>query len=343
MINKLKTYSQKDIATQLKTIGLSDRVVGIHSQLSSMGSIEQTEVSKSEAAKGMKPFAKTVINALIDALGSRGTFFVPTHTVNTMSHYGLGRSKAENGTIIDDGYYRAESTPSTLGSFTQSVLADNCSLRSLHPTHSIAAIGAEAAYLVNGHDHTAQPVGIMNAFSKLIGLDGIVMFIGPVLGSSTTFHAYETLMLPALADYLPGVAAAEIKGIKRLIPQTWVPHFHRDFYSEGKRATRAWKKLKEAGLLHSTQLGDGTAYWFEAKKTARFFANEVFPTEPDILFCNSPEKCNTFYDCATTIGWLKELYATGNKWSKEKVIEGMDKNFLQLLKDGQQRVLTIKI
>jgi hypothetical protein len=255
-----------------------------------------------------------------------------------MSHYGLGRSKVENGVILDDGYYRAESTPSTVGSFTQSVLADNRTLRSLHPTHSIAAIGHEAAYLVKGHDHTAQPVGIMNAFTKLIGLDGIVMFIGPVLGSNTTFHAYETLMLPALSEYLIGVAAAEIGGVKRLVAQTWVPHFHRDFYSEGKRLTRAWKRLKDAGLLHEMQLGDGTVYWYEAKKTARFFAEEVFPFEPDILFCDSPEKCNNLYDCATTIGWLKELYATSNGWSKEKIIKGMDSQFLQLLKDGSQRV-----
>ncbi|MBL8028237.1 MAG: AAC(3) family N-acetyltransferase [Fibrobacteres bacterium] len=334
----MNQHTTQELAAQFSAAGIHGKTVGIHSQLSAIGEIVSTPVSSTESAKGMKPFAKTVIEALLIALGDKGTFFVPTHTVNTMSHFGLGRTKIDGSTVIDDGYFRAETTTSSVGSFTQSVLADSRAIRSIHPTHSTAAIGPEAKYLTYGHDHTVQPVGIQNAFTKLIGLDGLVMFIGPVLGSNTSFHAYETLMLPALSDYLPGVAATVIDGVKRLVTQTWVPHFHRDFYMESKRPTRAWNKIREANLLHSAPLGSGTLYWYEAKKIANFFANEVFPKEPDILFCDSTDKCNTLHDCLTINSWLKELYSDGDKWSASKITAGMDRKFLSLLKPGRQRI-----
>jgi aminoglycoside 3-N-acetyltransferase len=334
----MQQYTADVLAEDLGKISIAGKVAGVHSRLSSIGPIAPSPLSDAEEKKGMKPFAKTVINAFLLALGEKGTLFVPTHSNNTAAAVRSTNIKVENGKIIDDGYYQPHISPSNVGLFTQSILYDDRSLRSLHPTHSTAAIGPEAEYLVKDHAPHTQPVGIENAFAKAIGLDGIIMFIGDVLKANTTFHAYETLLLPDLAPYFPGAAAVKDQGLKRLIRLTWCPHLHRDFYAEGKRQTRSFTGMREAGLLHQAKLGNANLYYFYAKETARFFAETVFPEEPDILFCSKPAP-SEICDCAYSVAVMKKFYADENgKWDSEKIKQGMSKPFLGLCEPGIQRI-----
>lgn len=324
--------SKNDIIKTLQNIGIKNRVVGVHSKLSAIGEIEPTKVTNSELQKGARTFAKTVVNAFLEALGSNGTLFVPTHTVNGFSHLGPLKAKKEDNRTIDDGYYRPESTPTHNGSFSQTVLSNNKSVRSLNPTHSVAAIGKKALYLTKGHSHTSQPAGIESPFAKVVEQDGLIMFIGPVLNSNTSFHVYETLLLPDMAKYFPAVAATVINGKRRLVTQNWVPLFHRDFYAEGKRETRSWRKIREAKLLHSTNLGENSIFWYEAKKVAHLFATEIIPAEPDIFYCNSAQTCPPLGECALSIEWLKEEYQRRGRWNEGKIIQNRNRQFLKYIK-----------
>ncbi len=199
--------SMKELVEELSACGIQGRTVGIHSNLISIGLIADTPVSASEEKRGLNPIAKTVINAFLEAIGPQGTIFVPTHSCNFIGNYAPSNLKVDlerdaegkviKRTLVDDGYYNREKTPSLVGSFTQSIIYDDRAIRSEHPSHSIAAIGKEAEYLVRGHGPFSQPVGIHNAFTKVIGLDGIIFFIGETLKSNTSFHSYETLIFPA--------------------------------------------------------------------------------------------------------------------------------------------------
>lgn len=341
--------TSRDIASELKALGLEGRTLGVHSNLISIGLIEPSPVSPEEEARGLSPIAKTVIDGFVDGVGPQGTFFVPTHSTNFIGNYmpchrRVDSVKDEAGnvlssTLADDGYYRRDKSPSLVGALTQAILADPRVIRSAHPSHSIAAIGREAEYLVRGHTPFSQPVGIQNGFSKTVGLDGVIFFVGDTLASNTTFHAYETLLLPALADFFAGTVAVEIDNINRLIPNTWVPNLHRDFYAEKKRRTRAINAMRASGLMREGKLGRGPAFWFEAKAMAKYFAEKVFPSEPDILFCARAEDCVMGWDCGNTIRYMKTLYARKDgSWDAEKVRREYDKTFLEMLKPGVVRV-----
>src|SRR3989339_903161 len=152
----------KDIADNLRQFGVEGRVVGVHSNLISIGLVEPSPVTPEEEAGGLSPIAKTVINGFMDAVGPKGTFFVPTHSCNFIGNYMPSNRKVEvkkddagnvlSVTLVDDGYYRKGKSPSLVGALTEAVLTDKRAIRSEHPTHSIAAIGHDADYLVNGHD-----------------------------------------------------------------------------------------------------------------------------------------------------------------------------------------------
>jgi aminoglycoside 3-N-acetyltransferase len=341
--------TSRDIAEDLRNLGVEGKVIGVHSNISSIGLISPSPVSESEKERGLSPIAKTVINAFVDAVGPEGTFFVPTHSLNFIGNYSpdnfkVDVEKDEAGNVVkkimvDDGYYRKETSESLVGAITQAVILDDRSFRSDHPTHSIAAIGKEAEYLVCGHTPFAQPVGIHNGFAKVAGLDGIILFIGDTVKSNTSFHAYETLAFPKLGEYFVGAAAADYQGLKRLFAQTWTPNLHRDFYAENKRPTRAITCIRESGLLKKGKVGRGGADWFNAKEMANYFVKEVLPKEPDILFCSKKEDCAINYDCRNSIDILKSLYGRqDNGWDEEKIKEDMDRQFLQLLEPGEQRV-----
>ena len=339
----------QELAEDIRRTGVEGRVAGVHSNLMSLGLIEPTPVSAEEEAAGLSPIAKTVINAFLAAVGREGTFFVPTHSCNFIGNYAPSNRKVEvkkdeNGnvrstTLVDDGYYDPAKSPSLVGALTQALLADRRARRSGHPTHSIAAIGKETEYLIRGHDARAQPVGIHNAFTKTVGLDGVILFIGDTVESNTTFHAYETVMLPALAEYFSGTAAVEMDGVKRLINMTWVPNLHRDFYAGKKRRTRAIEAMRASGLLKEGRIGRGGACWFEAKPMARYFAEQVFPREPDILFCARKEDCSLGYECGHVIRIMKSLYAgPDGKWDAAKITGGYDRTYAAMLKPGVVRV-----
>ena len=72
-------------------------------------------------------------------------------------------------------------------------------IRSLHPTHSVAAIGPDAEELTSDHTFSVSPCDEKSPFGKLAQLEnGYVLLVGVGYDSVTTFHHVEEL---AAADY----------------------------------------------------------------------------------------------------------------------------------------------
>ncbi len=319
-----------ELAADMEELGLKGKVVGVHSNLVKLGIFQKSAISEQEQAKGLSPMAKTIVNGLVEGVGPEGTVFVPSHSLNLI----------KNGEPIN-GYYDPETSPSTVGALPQAFIWDDRAVRSPHPSHSTTAIGPEAEYLAKGHTMEQEPVGLYNAFAKLVGLDGVMLFAGETLKSNTTFHAYETLMTPCAGPNMGTRVGALIDGKEVECDETWAPGLHREFYKEmpGKYETRSFKKMREAGLLHEGKLGRSKAYYYFAKETARFFAEEVFPSEPDIMLCAGPETCGKDYSCETLRGYMRpHLCDADGNWDSEKVKEGMNKEFLALMEPGVQRL-----
>jgi aminoglycoside 3-N-acetyltransferase len=112
--------------------------------------------------------ADAVIDALLETVGPSGTILMPTYALRgTMLDY------AKTNPLFDP-----KNTPSYMGKITEVFRCRKEALRSLFPTHPVAAIGPHAEYLLKDHEKGQLPFGRKSPFFKLIGLDGYIMLIG---------------------------------------------------------------------------------------------------------------------------------------------------------------------
>ena len=138
----------------------------VHSSLSSLGRV----------AGG----ADTVIDALLAAVGPGGTLCMPT-----LSYL---------FTTEDSPTFDVASTPTNLGIIPETFRKRHGVLRSLHPTHSVAAFGAQAADIVGEHGKDRSPVGANSPFRRVRDLGGQVAFLGCGTRCNTSIHGVEELL-----------------------------------------------------------------------------------------------------------------------------------------------------
>ena len=125
---------------------------------------------------------QTVIQALIESIGNEGTLLMPALSYETVT---------KNQPI-----FKVTETPSCVGALTEFFRKRKGTIRSLHPTHSIAAIGQKAQFFVNDHEQDSTPVGSNSPLSKLKNNHGKILFIGCGLRPNTSMHGVEELANP---------------------------------------------------------------------------------------------------------------------------------------------------
>ncbi len=135
----------------------------VHSSLSSLGFVPGG--------------AKTVISALLAAIGPEGTLAMPSHT---WERSGRG-----------DFTFELRTTPSCVGAISEAFRTLPGVVRSLHPTHSVAVIGPRARYLIAGHELASTPCGKGTPYAKLIEERCQILFLGVTLDQNTMFHTFE--------------------------------------------------------------------------------------------------------------------------------------------------------
>lgn len=121
----------------------------------------------------------TVINALFDAVGPEGTVMVPTLT-------GKYTDSSDDPPVFD-----VRHTPCWTGKIPETFRQLPEAKRSLHPTHSAAAIGARRDELLDGHETGESPCDKKSPYFKNAKLGGYVMLIGVDQESNTSIHCCE--------------------------------------------------------------------------------------------------------------------------------------------------------
>ena len=120
----------------------------------------------------------TVVSALLDVIGERGTLVVPTFT---FIH------EVEDDPIIDP-----QSDQSEMGAITEAARTHPQALRSTAFRHSFAAIGRRAEVLA-GVDPALSVFDLRSAFGVMLALNTQVLMLGMTYGSCTSFHFAEWL------------------------------------------------------------------------------------------------------------------------------------------------------
>lgn len=174
----LPPVTVEEIAQDLRALGLEwgDRVL-VHSSLSRIGQV----VGGAEA----------VVNALLEAVGPEGTVAAPTFPfLGSMLEY-----------IRSDPPFDAENTPSEMGAISEAVRRRSEAVRSLEPTHPVAAIGPAAEALTRDHVRSEGSCDEQSPFCKLPALGGKVLLLGTDFRTCTLLHGAEELARVPFIDF----------------------------------------------------------------------------------------------------------------------------------------------
>jgi aminoglycoside N3'-acetyltransferase len=180
----LPSITQEEIARDLRVLGLrAGDTVLVHSAMSRIGYVQGG--------------APAVVDAFLDVLGPDGTLAVPTFPfTGSMLAY-----------VKSDPDFDVDETPSKMGVITEEVRLRPGGLRSLEPTHPVAALGPQARFLVEDHIN-AQ--GSCDAHSPLYRLtqieseaagDGYVLLLGVDFRNCTLLHAAEEVARVPFVDF----------------------------------------------------------------------------------------------------------------------------------------------
>lgn len=191
----MKAVTFKQIVNGLNKVGIDkDDHILVHSALSSFDKVQGG--------------AKTVIEALLEVVGPQGTVVVPT----------FGGS----------GVFDPQKSGTTLGAIPAMILKSPNAFRSRHPLASVAAIGPQAAWLIENHEKAATAHGEGTPYFKLAKIGGKILLLGVDQDRSTFLHTVETI---ARHPYLRNKSALYIDARGKQKKGTWkfFPGPHRNF------------------------------------------------------------------------------------------------------------------
>ena len=128
------------------------------------------------------------IRVLQDVVGTTGTLLMPT-----LPFTGTAVDYASRGAMFD-----VRRTPSQVGLLTELFRRSPSVLRSVHPTHPVAAWGMHAAEMLAIHHLARTPCGDGTPFARLLERDGRILLLGAGVESMTFFHYIEEVLEPSM-------------------------------------------------------------------------------------------------------------------------------------------------
>lgn len=126
-----------------------------------------------------------VVGALVEVFVERnaGTVILPTFSIDGSMYRTL-----TSGRVFD-----VNATPSNLGAIPEAFRCHPEARRSLHPTHSLAAIGHDAAPLVDGHHRCGSSFGQGSPMAEMLAAGGYLLGLGTGVGHVTFYHCLEEI------------------------------------------------------------------------------------------------------------------------------------------------------
>ena len=138
---------------------------------------------------GFQGSPQDVVRALQDAVGAAGTLVMPT-----IPFRGTAIEYARTDPLFD-----ARSTVSRMGLITEVFRRSRGVVRSLHPTHSVAAWGRRAGALIADHEGAETPCGRLSPYGKLLDYDGKILLAGVSANTMTFCYFVGEELEPRLA------------------------------------------------------------------------------------------------------------------------------------------------
>lgn len=166
MNSKIGNYNKQQLKDQLESMGLKgDETILIHSSMKAIGAVDGG--------------ADTVLDAWMEYFKD-GLLLLPTHTWKTVN--------------ADNPVYNPQTTPSCVGLLTNMFMKREGVIRSLHPTHSMAGYGKNAAEYLAGEEYNNTPCTPGGCYDRLKDVSGKVLLVGVGHERNTYIHSVEEVL-----------------------------------------------------------------------------------------------------------------------------------------------------
>jgi len=234
-MNHKPSVTQELLRRDLSALGIeAGDLLLVHSSLSSLGWVEGG--------------ADTVIRALVDSLGPNGTLFMPALS--------LGRFGPKRPPPLFD----PEATKSVVGRIPERFRRWPGSIRSLHPTHSVAGLGPRADEILGRHGQSPTPCGQRSPWGKIAHHRGKILMLGVGTSACTMFHGPEEEVEPQIRCCPPTPC-------RMILPdgaQTFLLRLHRPYHGAVSNRSRMYSVLRDRGLTREGPVGEAQAIMIDA-------------------------------------------------------------------------------
>jgi aminoglycoside 3-N-acetyltransferase len=251
-------YTTADFLSALAALRISPTgTLLIHSSMKAIGPVEGG--------------ADTVLDACI-AYMRDGLLLFPTHSWSD-----------EN---LVDNVYNPLTEPSCVGILTNLFLRRPGVVRSLHPTHSVAALGRDAAAFVAGEEFAETPCPRAGCWGRLYDRGAQILFLGCSLKRNTFIHGVEEW------NTIPNRLADQPRLLKIVMPDGRL--FDRPLRGHScpiGDVSQHYDKLLPAflarGIAHRGQFGDADCYVCDAVGMADV-TSAFLRHNPDLFLDDAP-------------------------------------------------------
>ena len=226
-------HDKNSLKLDLQNLGLkpSDTIL-IHSSMKSLGKIEN----------GAEGFLQTLAE-----------YFAP----------GLVAFPTLSWDLVDDRQpvFSVRDTPCTTGLLPELFRKFPGVKRSLHPTHSICALGKDAETFLAGHEKFDSPCHRNSPWGRLYDRQAKILFVGTSIICNTFLHGVEEwLTVPGmLTETAQDLVVFDYEGNRIEVPSRRHQGDHSQFYRTVENDFRA------CGALSEGTLGDAHVFVLDAK------------------------------------------------------------------------------
>ncbi|MFW6229630.1 MAG: AAC(3) family N-acetyltransferase [Halanaerobium sp.] len=231
-------YTKKDLIKAFKDIGIDpEGTLLVHSSMKAVGEVEGR--------------ADTVIDAFMEYMQD-GLLLFPTHSWSEKNN--------------KDNKFNPKTEDSCVGILTNIFRKREGVVRSLHPTHSLAAYGKDAEEFTAGEEKRKTPCPRNGCYGKLYDRNAQILFLGCTLKTNTFIHGVEEWnQIPNRLGDSPVEYQIVLKD--KVIDCPVYPH-----QAPVEDVSKNYDKLKEPLLSKNIcvkgKIGDAVSYLCRAKKMA---------------------------------------------------------------------------
>ncbi len=244
MINK--TQLQNDLVSF--NIAKNDTVL-IHSSCKSIGPVEGG--------------ADTILD-VFSSYFKEGLLVFPTHTWASVNK--------------NNPYFYEDNTPCCTGILPELFRQREGVVRSLHPTHSVAALGKDAEVFIKDDVNATTPCPRNSSWGKLLDKNATIMLIGVTFGRNTFIHGVEEWR-----DIQNRVSneSYQVHRIDKYGKDT-VKEMHPHVGSFSDKFDRILPSCIENGIVKEKKLGNSKVLYFKTQALAEFI-NQILDTNPGVF------------------------------------------------------------